>query len=233
MQHSTKNLLAVTVAVLGLAVFAVPAQGKLNDLNILNVKLTLQSQGSFSDNGTITIYAKPATRTMNTKDLLNQLARDKYAQTNYPANFFPAGAKLAINYTNGACVVVDHNDALLVDVSDILSFSSGTNDIMSGHVSDATGLAHSDTTELTYTSLRFDDTFIRGGGNLSFFVGGVDVIETTDSTPGGSGNYHENTVDNVKNGAGEGQSNGTQFIVTGSIQGSRSVNLNIANLKPL
>lgn len=231
MTNSAKNFLVVTIAMLGWASDNALAQGRLTDINVVTVALTLQSQGSHSDNGTVSIYKSPVIRRMNTKDLLNQLARDEVALTNYPSTSFPSGAKLAVNSTNGAMVVVDGGNQLLVDVSSIVSFSAGTNDVVTGRVSDATGLALAKTTELIYVRLNFDDTFIPGStnfvnGNLSFFVDGVDTVKTTDSVPGQAGNYHESTTDAVKTSAGEGQSNGTQFMVTGSIQGSRSANLN-------
>lgn len=224
MKNSVKNLLAVTVtvAVLGLTAPGARAQSNTNDFNIVTVALTLQSQGSISDDGTTRVYANPVKRKVSTKDLLNQLARDKYAQSNYTANFFPAGAKLALS--GGAFVVVTRFNQFIVDVSDILKFSGGTNDIISGHVNDTTGLAKPQTTELTLVKLTFDDTFISGGGNLSFFVQGVDTVKTKDTTPV-AGSYVEVTSDSVKNASGEGQSGGTAFIATGSIKGSRNVKL--------
>ena len=237
MKNSTNNLLVATLAVFGLTAFTVQAQARLSDVNIVNVALTFQSQGGFADNGTVRTYAQPLTSRMNTRDLLNQLALDKYAESNYAKTFFPPGSKLAINGTNGALVVVSGNNDLIVDVSDIMSFSSGTNDIVSGRVSNTTGLARPKTTELIYVSLNFDDTFIPPGvvipgpgsyGNLKFFISGLDTIKTTDSTPGSGGNYHEITSDSVKNGAGEGQSGGAQCVVTGSIHGNRGANPTLA-----
>ena len=236
MRNSIKNLLVVSLAVFGLNAFTAPAPVKLNDLNVLNVTLTFQSQGGYGDNGAVRTYAQPLTSRMNTKDLLAQLALDKYAESNYTKTFFPPGSKLAINSTNGAAVVVSGNNELIVDVSDIMSFSSGTNDIISGRVSNTTGLARPKTTELIYVSLNFDDTFIPPGvvipgpgsyGNLKFFVSGLDTIKTTDSTPGSSGNYRENTSDSVKSGAGEGQSGGAQCVVNGSIRGNGSAVLKL------
>jgi hypothetical protein len=55
----------------------------------------------------------------------------------------------------------------------------------------------------------------------------LDTIKTSDSTPGASGNYRENTSDFVKSGAGEGEISGAQCVVTGSIQGNRSASLTL------
>ena len=148
MKFFNTSLLVVSLAVLGSAAFGAPALPKLHDLNIINVALTFKSQGGFSHNGTLQIYAKPVSQKVSTKDLLSQLALDECALTNYPATSFPPGAKLAINGTNGAVVVVNGNNELLVDVSAIITLAAGTNDIVSGSVSDVTGLARPNTTEL-------------------------------------------------------------------------------------
>ena len=225
MKNSADKLLAATLAAFALAAFTAQAQGRLTDLNFINVALTFQSQSGYRDNGTVQNYFKPGKQRFITKDLLNRLALDEYALTNYPSNFFKPGARLAINTTNGAMVVVDGNNQLLVDVSNILSFSYETNGVMTGRVSNASGLARPSTIETIYVSLNFDDTSIANGGNLKFFVAGLDTLKTSDTIPGSGGSYHENTSDFVKSGAGAGQSGVTPFVVTGTIQGSRSVNI--------
>ena len=210
--------------------------GELPYNDVITVALTLHSQGGFSDNGIVRIYSKPVVRRMNTKDLLGQLAREKFAQGLYPTPFFPDGSKL-VNFGDfrsfahgGYFYIVNRDNKVLVDVSDIIiQITKGTNDILSGRVNDANGLAQPNTTELILVEFKFDDTFISGGGNLSFFAEGLDSVKTNDSTPGVAGSYHEHTSDSVKNVMGEGLSNGTQFIVTGSIHGNDSVNLGIAN----
>jgi hypothetical protein len=240
MKNSMKKILAVTLAAFVLAVSDVQAQAPLTDLNFINVALTIQSQSGYKDNGTIRIYFNPGRQKFSTKNLLSQLALDEYALTNYPANDFPSGARLAVNGANGAVVVVNGSNQLLVDVSNIMSFSSGTNGVLTGRVSNATGLARPSTAETIYVSLNFDDTFIPGGGgfvpggnnfgNLKFFVAGLDTLKTSDSVPGSGGGYHENTSDFVKSGAGSGQFGGVPIVVTGLIQGGRSVNLNTGNI---
>jgi len=77
-------------------------------------------------------------------------------------------------------------------------------------------------------NLNFDDTFIVGGSDLRFFAQGLDTIKTQDSKPGNNGNYNEKTSDSVKATAGEGQSGGTPFVITGSISGNRNASLTIA-----
>jgi hypothetical protein len=217
MKNSTKKFLVVTFAALGLTALTAQAQGKLTNLNFVSVALTLQSQGSFSDDGTTKIYATPVTRKLSTKDLLNQLARDEFAEENYSAATFPSGARLAL--ADGSFVVVDSGHQLLVDVSDIVQLTSGTN-ILTGRISDTTGLAKDKTTQLILVTLNFDDTFISGGGNLSYSIQGVDTAKTKDLKLITS--YQETASDSVKNGSGQGQVSGTPFVVNGSISGSRS-----------
>jgi hypothetical protein len=239
MKNSVRNSLVVALATIGFGIVSAAAQiinGELPYNNVITVALILHSQGSFGDNGTVRIYTKPAVRRMNTKDMLSQLARDKFAQGLYPTTFFPAGSKL-VNFGDvrsfahgGSYYVVNRDNKVLVDVSDIIiQITAGTNDILSGRVSDATGVAQPNTTELILVEFKFDDNFISGGGNLSFFAEGLDTIKTKDSTPAVAGDYRESTSDSVKNITGEGQSNGTQFVVTGSIHGNDSVNLATAN----
>lgn len=219
-----KKILALTLVALGLAALKAQAQSPLTNLNIITVALTLQSQGSVSDDGTTRIYTTPTTRKVATKDLLNQLARDKFAQTNYPANAFPSGAKLAV--FNGAVIVVNGNNQFLANVSDIIQITTGTNDILSGKINDTTGLATSQTTELVVLKFNFDDRAIPGGGNFSFYVQGIDTIKTSDTKPV-SQIYHETASDTVNNASGEGQSSGTAFVITGSLQGSRTAKLSL------
>jgi len=222
MKSSAKNLLVITFTALGCAAFSAQGQGKINDLNIINVKLTLQVQGSFSDNGSLRVYDQPVVRKLTTKDLLSQLARDKFAQTNYAANYFPAGYKLGV--TGGAVVVVDNNNQFVVDVSDIVQFTRSTNGVLDGRINDTTGLAAGAVTETTFASLVFDDTAITNGGNLNYFVAGLDTLKIKDKTLTGN-NYQETTSDAVKNAMGEGQTAGTPFVITGSLKGSRKAKL--------
>lgn len=227
MNYSPRNLLAAFAA-LSLAsagnVMATPS--KLDNLNIVTVSFKMQMQGDYTDNGSERRYSNPAVAKLGTKELLAALAVDKYAQTNYPANYFPSGSKLALTQ-EGAFVVVNRNNELLADVSDILHFSPGISDIVSGSVDNSTGLGSPKRGDLMLVTLNFDDTFITGGSDLSFSIQGVDKLQTRDSKPGGNGNYNENTTDQINNASGEGQSGGKQFIVTGSMHGNGKARLTL------
>ncbi len=220
MKLIVKKMLLAGVAALTLATLPVQAQGKLTNLNYITVALTLQSQGSFSDDGTTRIYASPVIRQLSTKDLLNQLARDKFAQHAYNANFFPSGAQLAL--TDGLFIVVDRNSQLIVDVSDILQLTYSTNFVLNGRINDTTGLASSKITETVVVQLAFDDTEITGGGNVSFTAQGLDTIITKDTAVLVNGGIKETSSESVKNISGTGQTSGTPFTVSGSIHGDRS-----------
>ncbi len=227
MKHLSQTLLVAVVAAFSLAAANVQAQSKLNDISTITVafKLQLQSPGFNSKDGSVRTFDKPVVQVINTKNLLDRLALDKQAQGLYDSDKFPSGSKLALS--GAQVVVVRGNNDLIVDVSDIITFTGGANDILSGTTNNTTGLADPKMSELVLVRLDFDDTFIEGGTNLRFFIQGLDTIKTQDSNPGNNGNYNEKTSDNVKNAAGEGQSGGTPFVMTGSIEGNRNVTLNV------
>jgi hypothetical protein len=228
MKRSSKKFLAVVLAAGSLAtagqVQATP--GKLDNLNFITVACKLQLQGDFVDDGSLRNYANPTIARLGTKELLAALANDKYAQTNYPANYFPAGAKLAFTQ-DGTFLVVSRNNELLADVSDLMHFSTGTNDIVSGRVDNSTGLASPNRKNLVLVTLNFDDTSITNGSNLRFSIQGLDQIKTRDTKPGGGGNYNENTTHQISNAVGEGQSGDTPFIITGTIHGNGKARLTL------
>ena len=228
MKKLCHNLLLATVGTGMLtALSASAAPAKLQDLNVLTVEFKLQFQGSFADDGSVRTYTNPTVEKFGTKDLLSLLAADKYAQTNYPANFFPNGSKLAVT-SSGAVVVVNKNDELLVDVSDVIRFAISTNGILSGKVDNTTGLARPKSSEQAIVQMTYDDTFITNGANFSFVIQGLDKIKTNDTQPGQAGNYFEISKDVIANAAGEGQSAGTRFVVTGNIQGNGKKKLSLA-----
>ena len=234
MKNSCKSLWLAALAAFSLAAVGnLQAQVKLDDINVITValKLQLQSPGYNSQNGATRTYANPVVQTINTKNLLDRLALDKQAQGLYANNTFPGGAKLALS--SNQVVVVKSNNDFIVDVSDIVAFTAGNNDVLSGTIDNTTSLARPNITELIIVSLSFDDTFIVGGSDLSFSVSGLDTIKTNDSTPNSSnGKYNEKTSDKVSDGTGEGQSGGTPFVVTGSIDGNRNVSLTYAPVPP-
>jgi len=174
---------------------------------------TTYSQRPISDNGTNTVAAAPKVQSHNTAELLTTLAKDKAAQGNWSSNSFPAGAKLAAGNDS---FVVTLGTNVLVDVSDILSFSNGEQEVFSGKTSDATGLATPSITRLRTGRLSFDDTGIVNGSGLKFYLQGVLTEKRTDSVPV-NGTYTRSTSAKLSSGTGEGSSDGIPFILTGSL----------------
>jgi hypothetical protein len=62
---------------------------------------------------------------------------------------------------------------------------------------------------------------------LSFVIQGLDKIKTNDSQPGAAGNYREASNEEVTGAAGEGQSAGVRFVITGSIKGNLNAKLTL------
>src|SRR2546427_982039 len=152
-----KTLIISLASGLGISV---AASAHAEVLQYLTFTVTTYTQRDSSDNGTNTVTAAPKVQTHNTAELLSILARDKAAQHSWPSNSFPAGAKLAVG--NDSFVVVAGTN-ILVSVSDILSFTNGDNEIISGKRNDITGLARPTTSRLQIGRLTFDDTAIDGG----------------------------------------------------------------------
>ena len=193
---------------------SVAANAHAEVLQYLTFTVTTYTQRDSSDNGTNTVTAAPKVQTHNTAELLSILARDKAAQHSWPSNSFPAGAKLAVG--NDAFVVVAGTNILL-NVSDILSFTNGNNEIVSGKRNDLTGLANPTTSKLQIGRLTFDDTAINGGAGLKFYLQGLLSQTESDTVPVNSV-YTRTRSAKLSNGTGEGtNSGGNAFVLTGSL----------------
>jgi len=209
---------AAALALLTMAVGSLQAQVT----QVLTITATASIQGNSSDNNTITTYASPTKFSVTTKVILGALAVDEHAESNYLAgSTFPSGAKLVtINNNNNTndFQVLDKNGNLLVDVSDILSFNQpGENSIFSGKQNDSTQLASPSTVGSQLLTLSFDDTGIPGGEGVKFFYTGIGTGTTTDTTPNvNTGVYTETDNGSLTSGTGEGTSQGTQLLITGT-----------------
>ena len=206
-----KNLFISLASGLGISV---AANAHAEVLQYLTFTVTTYTQKDSNDNGTNTITAAPKVQTHNTAELLGILARDKAAQGSWPSNSFPAGAKLAVG--NNSFVVVAGTNTL-VNVSDILSFSNGDNNIVSGKRNDITGRANPTTSRLQIGKLTFDDTAISGGTGLKFYLQGL-VSQTESDTVPVNNVYTQTRSAKLSNGTGEGtDSSGHAFVLTGSL----------------
>jgi len=193
---------------------SVAANAHAEVLQYLTFTVTTYTQRDSSDNGTNTVTAAPKVQTHNTAELLSILARDKAAQHSWPSNSFPAGAKLAVG--NDAFVVVAGTNILL-NVSDILSFTNGDNEIVSGKRNDITGLANPTASRLQIGRLTFDDTAIDGSAGLKFYIQGL-ISQTESDTIPVNNVYTQTRSAKLSNGTGEGtNSGGRAFVLTGGL----------------
>jgi hypothetical protein len=144
------------------------------------------------------------------------LALDEYIDGNWGSTTFPSGAKLV--EVDGSFQVLDKNNNLLVDVSNIITLSTGNNYISAGKVDDSSGLASPSTTVTQILFLTFDDTHI--GGDIQFTIGGLATITTNDTKPNGYGLYTEKTSYKASAVAGEGTAKGASIVISGTVSAS-------------
>ena len=90
---------------------------------LLTINATFEAQDGTSDNGTVTTIKAPTRHILDTKRILEFLAKDEYAEGKYTSSNFPACAKLVV--INGDFQVLGTTNKFLVDVSDILSAETG------------------------------------------------------------------------------------------------------------
>ena len=234
---SNKNInmkptkLFASIVALGLC--TLPASTVHADIiEFLAINVTTFVQNSNLDNGILTITASPKIKTHNTAAILKRLAVDKFTQGSWPSNSFPVAARLAVvpAETNQFVVILGTN--ILVDVSDLLSFQNGDNEVTSGTLRNATGLAAPTISKRHIGRISFDDTSAGNpNGALTFYLQGVLTQTTTDSTPVG-GFYTETHMARLTNGAGEGASeigtaNEQRFVCTGTLTATGKAKLHL------
>ena len=185
-------------------------------LQTLTISVTTFTQQPINDNGTNNTAAAPKAQSHSTADLLKTLAKDANIAYGWPSNSFPSTAKLAVG--NDGFVVINGTN-VLVNVNGILSFENMSTNIVSGKMSDITGLANTSTKELQIGKITFDDTAIVGGGNLKFWIQGLITNTRTDTVPNASSSvYSETHTGKMTNGAGAGtDSDGSDFVLTGTV----------------
>ncbi|PWU09022.1 MAG: hypothetical protein C5B50_28135 [Verrucomicrobia bacterium] len=205
-----KNLLLIITTILTL--LAAPCS-RSELFYYLTATITSVQQKDSTDDGLNTTYPLPKVRTYATIDLLNLLARAKYAQGLWPATNFPANAKLGISGGRPFSVITGTN---IIDVSDIFTLTTSTNEITSGKTSDSTGLSNPTSKTLQIAKYSFDDTAIPGSNGLQFYIQGIAASTKTDTVPAG-GVYTRSFTSKLV-GAGEGtSSSGHAFVLTGSV----------------
>jgi hypothetical protein len=179
----------------------------------LTIDLNISKQSISNVIGIVSTTASPKLSTLATKDILNKLAFDAYVEGNWPSNSFPKDTTVALA-GNGFIVLNGTN--ILLNVSDIMSFTTDEPKVTSGKQNTVTGLASPTTQKLQIASITFDDTFINGGNNLKFYLNGVLSMTMADTTPV-DGVYTETQTCKTTAAAGDGSSQGIPFICTGSV----------------
>ena len=180
----------------------------------LNVAISASVQNSNAVVGSISNTYPLLVRSIATKNLLNILANDAFAEGSWPSNSFPKNTTLDLA---GHSFVVLDNTNILLNVSDKLSFQTGDPKISSGKISTVTGLASPSAQTLQIAGVTFDDTFATNYVNLKFYLNGVLARTLADSTPN-NGAYIKTLTLKLTTAAGDGFVQGIPFICTGTIE---------------
>ncbi len=184
--------------------------------NVLTLTATAQLQGATNITATLTTVANPGKFSLTTKQLLTWLALDEHAAGNYDATNFPAGAKIAIIGSN--LKVLGTNQAVLADVSDILTAEDGTNSVFSGKAFTTNSVYAPSASEMEFFKLAYDDSIIAGGAGVQFSLQGVLTTTFTDSKPAKTtGAVTETITGKMSTAVGDGNLGGKPFILTGNL----------------
>ena len=191
--------------------------------NLLTITAAIQEQGgtNINANSGVTTVAAPTKFAMNTKQILAFLAKDEFAAGSYSATNFPAGAKLValVSDVGDDYQVVDKHNGFLVDVSNIIKFSTGAQ-IYSGKTKDFLGnvLGYPTVTRLQAATMVYDDSAITNGVKFKCNMIGLMKRTATYTVP----TLH-NPATTVTTSArmvsftGAGTNQVTPFIITGSL----------------
>lgn len=213
------KLLGITALLLGISGFRANADVGLTIS--ITANLLIQSTNSVTNARTQAVTVGPPTRrVLTTAQILQRLAQDENSAGLYPTNRFPRGARLVA--TNDTFVVMVGTN-VLVDVSNVISFDEGTNNIFSG-TRDTNGLSHP-VVKTHLARIIFDDTGIIPAIGLRFYLQGVMTETTIDSAVDRNGNFTETHIVSMPQAAGEGVVNvgdtdQRQLIATGSVSAS-------------
>lgn len=209
----------ITTIAAALAVWAA-ATGCLQaqTTNAINIAFVASVQNDSSDVSGVTTTPVPTKHAVTTPTILGWLAVAENAEGNYGSTSFPSGSKLVV--IDSDFQVLDANNNLLVDVSDIISGHDGYlgNEITSGKQNDTTGLAFPNTTSMHILTVYYDDTGISGSTGVKFYMTGLMTSKTIDTVPNSTtGVYTEVQTHKLASGTGEGVYQGHQFVLTGGL----------------
>jgi hypothetical protein len=184
----------------------------------LSLAVSIYEQNTNVPSRGFTTTANPLARRLATADVLTLLAFDEHAEGNWASNSFPKGSTLAIG-DGGFGVLKGTN--VLVDVSDIISFTTNQPAIHYGKLNNSTGLASPSEYTQEIGSLSFNDASIAGGKNVQFYLTGIVTQTRTDLVPV-RGKDRETLSLGMSNGVGSGYWQNTAFICTGSFTATES-----------
>ena len=184
----------------------------------LSLAVSIYEQNTNVPSRGFTTTANPLARRLATADVLTLLAFDEHAEGNWTSNSFPKGSTLAIG--DGGFVVLKGTN-VLVDVSDIITFTTNQPAIHYGKQNNSTGLASPSEYTQEIGSLAFDDTSIAGGKNVQFYLTGMVTQTRTDLVPV-RGKDRETLSLGMSSGVGGGYWQNTAFICTGSFTATES-----------
>ena len=210
-----QKVIALSAALCALSILKASAADIIQTITI-TIKAVQQNENGTS-NGTTTNVPPPTVSTHNTAELLARLAQDEFAELNWASNSFPSGAQLAVvpSQSSGPDFAVILGTNILVDVSDIISFKSGNNEVVSGTQNLQTGLASPLTKKIYTGKFTFDDSNAGNpDGSLVFSLRGIFTDQTID-TPPKNGFYTESHSTRLTSGTGDGMSPGGPFVCTG------------------
>ena len=186
--------------------------------NPLTITATVRSQGGTNIVHGVTIVTNQI-QTLTTKTILGFLARDEFAAGRYSATNFPAGAKLVAIVSTGGddYQVLDKKNQLLVDVSNIITFST-TSEVYVGRTKSfpVVGVA-GDPTEVRWQAATFsyDDSAITGSVGFHYTMVGTMKRTVTYTFPSYTTLFVATSATMAFSGTGSYQ--GTPFIVTGTL----------------
>jgi len=182
-----------------------------------------------TNNGVTTTVFPPVKKSMTVATLLPLLAQGEFTAGNYPTNKFPTGAKLALafyptNFDHSYFKVTDSAGNLLVAISDIMQVQvSGNKLVASGKTVNATGLISGANDDALVTIL-YDDTGKPGGSMRFEFEGLLQAVGNDVVLSAAGHTYKESWTLKIISANGEGDYNGSDFVLYGSAMAAGSGN---------
>ena len=207
------------VFTLGLCSLAIHSGRARDIVERVSLAVTTISQNTnATSNATTTNVPPPIVSTHTTADFLTRLAVDEQLLSNWPSNSFPSGTVLAIVPNNGNpyfAAVLGTN--VLLNLSDVISLSTDSIQVVSGAQKLQTGLASPATKTTQVVRISFDDRDMGNpDGPLHFSLRGIFTETTIDSAPQ-NGSFTEVHLGKMIGAVGDGQFNNVPFVCTGNV----------------